>query len=215
MLFSSMSRSGLIDPRLEVLDGLEHHRPPRCLSSLGCRRRRLDDRAVGREVAAKNGDAGVGLERLGEFPDDLAIPARRVGDVLAHGAAVGGERVLVQHRSDLAQHRGQPARVVEILHQVLARGLQVDEARQLRAELVPVLELELHADPAGDRQQVHHGIGRTADRGIRLDGVLERLAREDLREHQIFVHHLDDAPAGELRQAVTLRIDRGNRRVAR
>ena len=46
-----------------------------------------------------------------------------------------------------------------------------------------------------DRDQVDHRVGRAADRGQRLDRVLERLAREDLRELQVLVHHLDDAPA--------------------
>ena len=43
------------------------------------------------------------------------------------------------------------------------------------AEPVQVLERQLDADAAGDRDQVDHRIGRAADRGQRLDRVLERL----------------------------------------
>ena len=70
---------------------------PRCLQQVRRRGRRLDDRAVRREVAAQHRDAGVRLERLVERLDHLAVPARRVGDVLADGLAVDGQRVRVEH----------------------------------------------------------------------------------------------------------------------
>ncbi len=79
---------------------------------------------------------------------------------------------------------------------------------------VPILERQRHAHPPGDREQVNDRVGRSADRGIHANGVLERRAREDLREHHLFLHHLDDAPPGELRLAVAARIHGGNRRIA-
>src|SRR5690606_39563427 len=85
-------------------------------------------------------DAGLGAQRLVERADHLAVPARRVGDVLAEGAAVDRQCVQVQVLRDLAQHRRQAAGVVEVLHQVLARRLEVDQAGQARADLVPVLD---------------------------------------------------------------------------
>ena len=128
--------------------------------------------------------------------------------------AVHGERLAVEHVLDLAHHRRQSARVVEIFHEVLARRLQVHETGQLRADLVPVLELERHADAPGNRQQVNDRVGRAADRGVHADRILERRARENLRQRHFFFDHLDDAPPGELRLPVAARIDGGNRRVA-
>ncbi len=101
--------------------------------------------------------------------------------------AVDGERARVRQQAALAepaQHRGQAARVVELLHQEAARGHQVDDGRRVAADAGPVLELELDADAPRDRLQVDHGIGRAADGGIDADGVLEGLAREHLRERQ-------------------------------
>ena len=50
----------------------------------------------------------------------------------------------------------------------------------------------------GDRQQMQHRVGRAADGAVDADGVLDRLAGDDLRHLQILMHHLDDAPAGEM-----------------
>ena len=204
----------VVDARVQVFDALEHHRAALVLQQVRRRRRRLDDRAIGREIAAQHRDAGAGLERLRERLDDFAVPARRVGDVLAERLAVDRERLAVEHVLDLAHHRRQAARVVEIFHEELARGLQVHEARQLRADLVPVLELERHADAPGDGQQVDDRVGRAADGGVHADRILERGARENFRQRHFLLDHLDDAPPGELRLPVAARIDGGNRRVA-
>ena len=64
------------------------------------------------------------------------------------------------------------------------------------------------------RQQVDHGIGRAADRGVDPDGILEACAGQDLRHAQVLAHHLDDAPARHVGQHVAARIDGGNGGVA-
>jgi hypothetical protein len=115
---------------------------------------------------------------------------------------------------DLAQHRGQAPGVVEILHQEFTRRLQIDQAGQRRSVPIPIFELELHAEPTRNREQVHDGVRRAADRRVGLDRILERAARQDLRQHQILAHHLDDAAARELREPVAPRVDRRNRRIA-
>jgi hypothetical protein len=71
------------------------------------------------------------------------------------------------------------------------------------------------AHAAGDRLQVDHGIGRTADRGVHADRVLEVLARQDLRQLQVFIDHLDDAHAGHVGQHVAARVHGGNRGIVR
>lgn len=59
-----------------------------------------------------------------------------------------------------------------------------------------------------------HGISRAADGAVDHDGVFKRVAREDLRQFQVFTHHVDDAPARQLRLQLAARIDGGNGRVA-
>ncbi len=49
-----------------------------------------------------------------------------------------------------------------------------------RPEPVPIVERRVDAEPPGDREQMHDRIGRAADRAVDADGVLERLARQDL-----------------------------------
>ena len=152
---------------------------------------RLDHGAVGREVAAQHGDPGVRLERVRERPDDalvvaeagVEVPARRVLHVVPDRLAVDGQCITVQHRAEFAQHCRQAARVIEVLHQVLARRLQVDQAGQVVAEAVPVVECQRHAAAAGEREQVDHRVGRAADRRVRADRVLEGRAGQDLRHH--------------------------------
>ena len=58
------------------------------------------------------------------------------------------------------------------------------------------------------------GIGRAADRGVDADGVLEVLAGQDLRHDEVLADHVDDAPAGELRQHHAAGVDGRNRGVA-
>ena len=112
---------------------------PLVLHQLRRRRRGLDDGAVGAQVAAQHRDAGVLLERLLERKDHVAVVAGRVLVVLPDRLAVDRQGVLVQQivLAELAQHRGQPAGVVEVLHQVLARGHQVDERVHAAAERGP------------------------------------------------------------------------------
>ena len=46
----------------------------------------------------------------------------------------------------------------------------------VRREIVSkVVELQIDAQPAGDGDQVHDGVGRAADRHVDGDGVFERL----------------------------------------
>jgi DNA-binding transcriptional LysR family regulator len=94
-------------------------------------RRRLDYRAVGRKVATQHCDAGAGLKGFGERPDHVPVPAGRIGDILSQRAAVDGQRIDIQMGGDLAQHGRQAAGVVEVFHQVLPGGLEVNQAGQM------------------------------------------------------------------------------------
>ena len=103
----------------------------------------------------------------------------------------------VQVLRDLLHHRRQAAGVAEVLHQVLARRLQVDQARQLAGRAGPSRRASsFDADAAGDRDA--GGSPRWSSRRSRRWRVIafsNACAREDLRQRQVLVHHLDDAPA--------------------
>ena len=80
----------------------------------------------------------------------------------------------VEQVLDLAEHGQQAAGPVEVLHQELPGRLQVDQQRDVGAGAVEVVLGQLDPEPAGDREQVHDGVGRAADRGQRDDRVEER-----------------------------------------
>ena len=141
---------------------------PRVLHQLRRRRRRLDDRAVGREVAAQHRDAGVGLERLLERLDHVAVVAGRVLVVLPDRLAVGGERVLVQ-QTVLARARASPpagrrrSRSPPSGTCPTAAGSTRQGSRcRARSKSSSV---SLTPMRPRDRDQVDHRVGRAADRG--------------------------------------------------
>ena len=79
----------------------------------------------------------------------------------------------------LLDHRRHAAGAVELLAQILAGRLHVDQERDVVAHL-PVLDVELDADVARDRDHVRRAVGRDAGGGRGEDRVLERLAGQDL-----------------------------------
>src|SRR5581483_1694048 len=104
--------------------------------------------------------------------------------------------------------------IVELLHQEASGRHQVDDGRHAAADPVPVVEVDRHADAAGERQQVDDGVGRAADGGIDPDRVLEVLPGQDLRHDEVLMDHVDDPPAGKLGEHHAAGIDRRDRGIA-
>ena len=67
----------VFDARVHLLDGFEHDRAPAMLHQRRRCSRRLDHRAVGREIAAQHRDARVRLERIGERSNHALVPSSR------------------------------------------------------------------------------------------------------------------------------------------
>ena len=65
---------------------------------------------------------------------------------------------------------------------------------------------------ARDRGQVDRRVGRSADRRIDADRVVECLFRQDIGRLEVLRHHCDDTLAGEVRDLLPVAIRRGNRR---
>jgi hypothetical protein len=69
--------------------------------------------------------------------------------VLDQGPARHRARLGVEQVCDLAQHGQQTAGPVEVLHQVAAGRLEVDQQRHRRPDAVEVLERQLDPQPPG------------------------------------------------------------------
>ena len=93
----------------------------------------------------------------------------------------------------LVHHGGQAAGAVIFLAEIFAGRLHVDQQRHVVADLFPILDRRAHADMAGDGVDVDRRIGRAADRRAGDDGVLERLAGENIGGLEVLVHDLDRA----------------------
>jgi hypothetical protein len=78
------------------------------------------------------------------------------------------------------QHHRHAAGIAEILHQVLPDGMQLT-SRGIGAPISKSVERQRHPDPASQRQQMHHRVGRSAQRGIGEDRVLKAFARSGCR----------------------------------
>ncbi len=209
---SSTSRSGIVRHGVVVLGGVEDQRPAPVLEQVRRGGRLLEHGPARREVAAQHGGPGPGgLQRLGHGLDDLGVPAHGVGHVVA-----GLEPVTViasACSSPLSASSritaGSATRVAEVLHEVPAVRLQVDQGRDVAGQRVEVVERQRHAQPAGDGQQVDDRVGRSADGRVRTDGVLERRPGHDGRGPQVVLDQADDQLPGLLGDLVPARVDRG------
>ena len=111
-------------------------------------------------------------------------------------------RVLVQQaglEQALGDH-GDAARVVQVPRHVAAARLEVAQQRRLRGDAVEVVDVELHAGLAGDGEQVQHAVRRAAAHGDRRDGVLQRLAGDDVARALAAGEDVHDQPPGLARR---------------
>jgi hypothetical protein len=159
----------------------------------------LDHAAVGREVAAQDRQPAAGLDRVVQRPHDaLSRRLGRLASVVADGPAGHRHRVLVQ-QAGLEQSPGDErdaAGLVEVRRDVPAPGLEVAQQRRPRADRVEVVDRQVHADLAGDGQQVQDRVRRAAGAGDRGDRVLQALAGDDLARADPALERLDAQAPG-------------------
>jgi hypothetical protein len=157
---------------------------------------RLDHGAVGCEVAAQNGEAVVRDERLCARQDHVAIEDFRPRDVVAQRFPVDGLRVEVEQVADFGEQRAQSARVIKILHQIFAGRSNVRDQRRAARESVEAVDREGDAGAARERDQVHDGVGRTAECENRRDRIIDRRRRHEIAWLEVFPDHINDSAAG-------------------
>ena len=83
---------------------------------------------------------------------------------LAEGLAGDRQAIEIEERPQLAQYRADAAGSEQILHVMRPGRLQIDQHRRLVADRVEPVEVDVDPRAAGDRGQMNHCIGRTADR---------------------------------------------------
>ena len=93
---------------------------------------------------------------------------------------------------------GTPPARVQLVDQMGAGGTHVGEHGRAARQLVEPLERQLVAGASRQREQVDHGVGRSAERAQHGDRVVERRRRQDLRRPQVVQRDLDRPPAGRL-----------------
>src|SRR5580692_7721326 len=71
----------LINARVKIFDGIEDDGAASVLQEVRAGGGKFDDGAVGGEIAAQDGDAGIFFEGLRERVDYIAIPAGSFGDI--------------------------------------------------------------------------------------------------------------------------------------
>jgi hypothetical protein len=134
----------VVEHRLQRRIVVEHDGWPFVDQELRAHRARLDHAAVGREVAAQHRERSLGIDRPVERPDHVVVVDAGAVDVLAD--RLPGHRELVERevRRDPLHQRRQAARVVEVLHQVLAGAARphVRDHRDDAADAVEVVEAD-------------------------------------------------------------------------
>ena len=99
---------------------------------------------------------------------------------VAERAAADHRRREIEELRELGEQPRHAAGIVEMLHVVLARRLQVDQHRHLAADPVEFGEVDRMAGAAGDRREMDDAVGRAADRLQHDHGVAQRGRRDDV-----------------------------------
>ena len=179
--------------------------------------RRLDDGVVRREVALEDGDAALLAVRRVDAVDDVAVEYLGVLDAVAdrarHRERVEMDEVL---RRELMHDGGDAARLVEVDHVMLAGRAEFRDVRRAARDLIEERRGQVDAGLVRDGRQMQHRVRRAADAHVDRDGILERLAREDVTRLDVLLEQIHHDGARALReQAACARVGRRDRAIAR
>ncbi len=163
----------------------------------------------------QHGHGAFLLQRGGEAADHilswyLFCPGNRIAD----GAAGYAGRIEIEQRLELAEESGQAAGMVEMLHVMGAGGLEIEQHRDVPAQPIEDLQVDIHAGAAGYGSQMNQAIGGPAD-GLQDD---HGIAHGGCGDQVPWLGragdgHLSGAPAAGLGNAAAVRV-RGGRRGA-
>jgi len=176
----------------------------------------LGHRAVGAEVAAHDTDMARRFERVRQRPDDV-LPrgeARKCFQVL--GDCFAGDREAIADQEAVLEeqlhHGGRAAHLVQIFLHILAAGPEVGKIRHAIARRLEVVDRELHADALSHRNEMHHGVGRAANRHHDGHRVLEGLAGHHIPRLDVLFKAVFDDRARLVAFLDLVGVGRGDRR---
>ena len=179
-------RSG-VEPRVVDACGKigkrgENHCPALVLEQFCIRCRALEDGALGSKISKQGNESSVGFERFVAAGNNRPVDVKGGIGRKALAQRLAGHRhaIEMEQRLELAQKRAHPAGGEKILHITGADRLEIDQYRSRVRELIELLERNPHADPAGDRGEVDHRVGRAAERKKGTQRVIHRLRVDDL-----------------------------------
>ena len=96
------------------------------------------------------------------------------------------------------EHAGGASDLVHVLHDVLARGLEIRDEGRLVGDGLEVVQGERDAHGVRHGDQVQHGVGGPAERDDDHHGVLKRRAGHDVAGLEVDLQHvLDGLPGHE------------------
>jgi hypothetical protein len=142
--------------------------------------------------------------------DHLAVQTLGAVEEFAQRPPTDGGKVGVQEITDLPQKGSDATRLVEVLHQEAARGPQVEQDRHAARQAIEILERERNTRASGEREEMHDGVGGTAESHEGGDGVFEGAATDELMNALVSPDHFHDAPPAGGGQPGMSGMNRGN-----
>ena len=129
----------------------------------------------------------------------------RIGDDIAQRLSRDGLLIQIDQIAKFLHQLRYTACVVEMLHVMRAGRLEIDQDRNLAAELVESLEIDTVFCPIGDRSEMNQPIGRAADRLKHHLRITERSRCQQItRTRPPAQSHFGGALAAMLRRAHAL-----------
>ena len=95
--------------------------------------------------------------------------------------------------------------MVEVLHVVVARGLEIQQHRRVAAHAIQGVQIDVIAHAAGNSGQMHDAIGGAADGQQHTHRVLEGCGRENLVNGEALAREAHGLGAGTFGHAEAIR----------
>ena len=178
----------------------------------------LDHAAVGRQVAAQNGQRTFGINRVVQRANHVMVVDLGAHQIFTHGLAAHGQGVQLEVVFEHAHHGQHAAGVIKIFHQVgVAAWANVGNHRHPAACRIKVVQANgaVLSGAARHGHQMNDGVGRAAHGHGHGDGVFKRRARQHFGGRQVFPNHFNGAAPALSGHADVARVNRRNRRGTR
>ncbi len=186
------SEIGIVDPGRQFGMAVEHHRAAAMNEKVLARRRRLDDGAVGRQVAAQHRNGRHPGHRIVQRPDHVIVLDPGAAQRLRQRPAGDIDGLAVKPVGDARHQPQQSAGKKQVFHQIAARRKNVRQHRRLARGAIEAFQFDRKARTPRDRHQMDRGVGRAAERRIDMQRIVQRPLGQDVRRLEVLPDHFDD-----------------------